>query len=173
MANDVNIWPSVVSALSGLVGVGLGGWIAYLREAAREEKQQIQTTSYLAILVAAHFDRLADQCLSVAHDDGTCEGRPAGIDQQYHAATVTAPTFDPLALSVDWKILPTDLMYDVLNFPELQAQINRYLDDIGEYDDPPEYSAYFRNRQIEYARLAVKAANLSKRLREHAKLPPY
>ena len=170
---DGTILPSIISALSGLGGVWLGGWITNRREAQKEVAQRAQATTYLAILVIAHLDQLADQCFSVAYDDGTSEGRPAGKDQQYHMATVPAPSFNPLALSVDWRTLPTDLMYGVLNFPEQQAQVDRYLEDIGEYDDPPEYFDYFRSRQLEYARLAVKAADLSARLRRHANLPAY
>lgn len=173
MTPDASILPSIISALSGLGGVWLGGWITNRREAHKEIAQRAQATAYLAILVSAHLDHLADQSLSVSYDDGTSEGRPAGKDQEYHATTVKAPIFDPLALSVDWRILPTGLMHDVLTLPQLQAQVNRYLDHIWEYDDPPEFSDYFRSRQLEYARIAVKAAELAVRLRKHAKLPTH
>ena len=173
MAGDANIWPSVVSALSGLAGVGLGGWLAYVREGAREREQRTQATSYLAILVVAHLDQFASQCAAVAYDDGTSEGRPAGKDSQYHQTTVDEPEFDPLALNVDWKALPTSLMYEVLNLPQLQIQLKQYLTGVGQYDDPPEYADYFRARQLEYARLGLRAGKLASQLRQHAGLPPY
>jgi hypothetical protein len=61
----------------------------------------------------SHLDRFANACLGVAHDDGTTYGAPAGKNGQ-HEVTVAAPEFKPLDIEVEWKVLPKDLMYDIL-----------------------------------------------------------
>src|SRR3546814_9621353 len=112
---DWNVGPSLISAASGLCGVWLGGQLTSKREAGREKDRERRESSYLAILVVAHLDRFVDGCVQVSFDDGTSEGRPAGKDGVYCEATVPPPSFDPLNLSVDWKVLPADLMYGILN----------------------------------------------------------
>jgi len=109
MPLDWNVAPSLISAASGLCGVWLGGQLTSKREAGREKDRERRESSYLAILVVAHLDRFVDGCVQVSFDDGTSEGRPAGKDGVYCEATVPLPSFDPLALSVDWKVLPTTI----------------------------------------------------------------
>lgn len=176
MANEVSMWPglmpSVISAASGFAGVLVGGLLTHWRESSREERQKTQTVNYLAILVVAHLDQLADTCLDVSYDDGTEYGQPAGGDDR-HQITVTAPRFDPLALPVDWKALPTALMYEVLHLPQVVAQIEKHVSNAGEFDSGPDYPEFFFERQLQYGRLGVRAAGIASRLRQHAGLPPF
>lgn len=71
---------AIISAISGLAGVGIGALLTHLRELRAEQIKDERDTSYLAILVVTHLDKFANGCLSVAYDDGTSEGRPAGED---------------------------------------------------------------------------------------------
>lgn len=171
MPCEPSLWPSVISAASGLSGVALGGWLTSLREGSKERTRVKKELSYLAILVVAHLDRFVNGCLHVAYDDGTREGMPASDDRQFHQATADAPTFDPLSLDVDWKVLPADLMYETLNLPYEAEQLANHIASVGEYDDPPEYTSYFWARQQGYASLGLEVSALIHRIRQHAALP--
>lgn len=161
---------SAISASAGLVGVWLGGRLTWQREAARESERNMKEASYLAILVVAHLDRLANECLRVALDDGTEEGRPAGNGGCY-APTIRTPTFDSITLDVNWKALPLDLMYDILGMPDRIEQLNRHVAGTWEFDDPPEYTEFFWARKYGYAVLGLEVSALARRLRDHAALP--
>lgn len=170
MAGDWSVLPSVISALSGLCGVWLGGQLTSKREAVREAERIRKESSYLAILVVAHLDRFVNGCLEVSFDDGTSEGRPSGEDGR-HQATTTAPSFDPLALSVDWKVLPAELMYGVLNIPYKTEKLQSHISGVWEFADPPDYTDAFWARQHGYATLGLEVSALAKLLRKHADLP--
>lgn len=161
---------ALISAGAGLGGVYLGAWSTTRRDEARAAAQVKQERHYLAALVGAHLDRYAAGCLDVAYDDGTSEGRPAGDDGQYHQATVPTPAFEPLALTVEWKCLPAELMYTILALPSQAEEVKRLLADPG-MDDPPDFPAWFYTRQIEHARLGLAAASLARRLRNEVDMP--
>jgi hypothetical protein len=161
---------SAISATAGLGGVWLGGQLTSKREEARESERIKKETIYLAIFVVAHLDRFANACLHVAFDDGTEEGRPAGNGGCY-APTVTPPTFDPLGLDVNWKVLSADLMYGILGLPYRIEQLQHHILGTWEFDSPPEYVEFFWARQHGYAVLGLEVSELAQRLREHAALP--
>ncbi len=170
MAFDWNILQSLISAASGLGGVWLGGRLTSKREESRERDRIKKESSYLAILVVAHLDRFINGCLQVSFDDGTSEGRPAGKNE-YHQITISSPKFDPLALGVEWKVLPADLMYGILNLPYQTEQLENEIANTEEYDDPPDYAETFWTRQHGFAVLGLEASELTRRLRLHAGLP--
>lgn len=58
---------SAITASAGLLGVWLGGRLTWQREATREQERNLKEASYLAILVVAHLDRLANACLACLH----------------------------------------------------------------------------------------------------------
>jgi hypothetical protein len=171
MGNDWStLLQSLISAASGLGGVWLGGRLTWKREESRESDRIKKESSYLAILVVAHLDRFINGCLQVSFDDGTSEGRPAG-ENGYHQTTVTSPRFDPLELDVEWKVLPADLMYGILNLPYRTEQLEDDIANTGEYDDPPDYAETFWTRQHGFAVLGIEVSELARKLRLHAGLP--
>ena len=171
MADEWSIVQSLITAGAGLSGVFLGGYMTTRREDKRELLRIEKESGYLAILVVAHLDKLATKCLHVSLDDGTSEGRPAGQDGETCESTTETPTFDPLALGVDWKVLPPTLMYEILNLPYRIEQLNNHIAGSWEYDDPPEYIEFFWARRFGYAELGLAVSELAMQLRKHAKLP--
>lgn len=161
---------AIISAISGLAGVGIGALLTHLRELRSEKIKDERDTSYLAILVVTHLDRFADGCLSVAYDDGTSEGWPAGKDGVYQT-TVRPPGFAPLDIRVEWRVLPRALMYDILEIPAKQELLENQLSSVWEHDDPPEYADFFMHRQRDYADLGLKVSGIAKRLRQFAHMP--
>lgn len=162
---------AIISAISGLAGVGIGALLTHLRELRAEKINDERDTSYLAILVVTHLDRFANGCLSVAYDDGTSEGRPAGKDAVYHQTTVKPPRFAPLDIKVEWRVLPRALMYDILEIPAKQERLENQLSSVMDYDDPPEYADFFMHRQRDYADLGLTVSGIAKRLRKFAHMP--
>jgi hypothetical protein len=83
---------AIISALSGLAGVGIGAYLTHLREQHNEKIKDGREGSYLAILVTSHLDRFANGCWGCALDDGTEYGQPAGGDGRY------------VEFDVEWKV---------------------------------------------------------------------
>lgn len=161
---------AIISALSGLAGVGIGAYLTHLREQHNAKIKDERDGSYLAILVSSHIDRFANGCLGCARDDGTAYGQPAGGDGRYQT-TVETPRFNPLEINVEWKVLPKDLMYDILQIPDKRERINNRLAGIEEHGDPYDQGEYFWMRQRDYAELGLHSSAVARRLREHAGLP--
>lgn len=166
-----SVLPSIVSAVAGLLGVCVGGAIAWIRESLKERKGAKKELRLLAILVSAHLDRFVDGCAAVAFDDGTAEGLPSGDDGQTYAPTAKIPTFDPLSLEVEWRVLPPALMQSVLNLPHRVEKMRRKLMEIAEYDHGPHYDRFFAARQWDFTLLALEVSETIQKLRAHAKLP--
>lgn len=174
MATDWGLWPSAISSASALGGVLIGAGLTQWRESKRENDRRVRESNYLSILLLAHLDRFADGCLSVAYDDGTSEGQPAG-GNGFHATTVALPQFDPLSLDVDWKVLPRDLMHKILYLPHRVEQLSSTISNKYEYDDAPEYACFFWARRHGFAVLGLEASDIARRLRNHSgvlEMPP-
>jgi hypothetical protein len=166
---DANV-SAIIGAISGIVGVLLGNSFVAVKEWLVNNKKDSRDSAYLAIIVVSHLDRFANGCMAVAYDDGTEYGAPSGKDGTY-AATVTAPAFLPLDIDVEWKVLPKDLMYDILQIPDKREHIQNNLAGVWEFDDPPDYSSYFDTRQRDYADLGLQVSAIARRLRQHAGMP--
>ncbi|WP_081056375.1 hypothetical protein [Burkholderia territorii] len=161
---------SIISAGAGITGVILGNSFVAIKEWIINRTRNKAESAYLAIVVASHLDRFANGCLSVALDDGTEQGRPAGKDGE-RATTTRAPEFLPLDLKVEWKVLPRDIMHAILRLPDERDQIQNRLGGIMEFDyDPPDHYEFFWARRREYAELGLRAGALAYRLRKLANL---
>lgn len=168
----MNILEPLISAVTALGGVWLGGHLTSKREASRERERVEKEASYLSIIVVAQLDRFLNGCVDVAFDDGTSEGRPAGRDGTSHETTVQTPTFAPLDLDVDWKVLPAELMYGILNLPHQIEQLAHRVARAEDVSSAPDYAELFWTRQGGYALLGLEVSALAQRLRAHARLPP-
>ncbi|KGV23455.1 hypothetical protein [Burkholderia pseudomallei] len=162
---------SIISAAAGIIGVLLGNSFVAVKEWLAGRSKRDSDTAYLAILVASHLNRLANECLHVALDDGTAEGQPAGHDGEYQPTT-TLPGFHPLDIDVEWKVLPKELMYSILRLPDENERIQNRLAGIIEFDsDYPDHVEYFWARRRDYAKLGLNASMLAQRLQRHAGMP--
>lgn len=162
---------AIISAGAGIAGVILGNSFVAIKEVFVSRKKDERDSAYLAILVVSHLDRFANGCMYVAHDDGTEHGRPASQDGQYHEVTASAPEFLPLDIKVEWKVLPKNLMYEILQIPDKRDHLENRLAGIWEFDDPPEYTDFFWTRRRGYAELGLHVSTVSKKLRKHAGMP--
>lgn len=163
----MNSW---VPAIFGLMGVILGAVLTYWREHLLQRKKEKKDAAYLAVVVSAALERFSAACARVVNDDGLCEGHPD--EDGCRSAQVKIPKFDPELLDVEWRSLPAELMYDVLDLPYLIELADGAIAEAAEHADPPDYEEFFEQRQYQYAGLGIDAAALVARLRKHAGYPP-
>lgn len=158
------------SAIFGLLGVALGALLTVVREWWFQSRKNRKEAEYLAIQVSCELERYAARCADVVGDDGLCHGQPD--EHGYCAIQVEAPKFDPMSFKVEWKSLPTDLMYEILNFPYNAEIADHAISNTFEYAaDPPDYCEGFEERQFQYAILGIAASRLATNLRKHVDLP--
>ena len=157
-------------AAYGLIGVGLGFLLTVLKDWLIHRTKNQKDVEYLCIHVTCMLDRFVEGCSAVVGDNGLCQGQPD--KDGYSKIQVSTPFFNPDKLEVEWKSLPTKMMYRVLNFPLDIENANSLIDStFEEAATPPDYSEGFEERQYQYAKLGIKANELATALRILGKLP--
>ena len=153
-------------AIIGLIGVFLGAALSITRELWLDYRSQKKKAEYLAILVACILDRYVDGCVSVVSDNGLTNQDGITVTQ------VTTPDLDLNSIDVDWQSLPSDLMYEILSFPNLIEEANHKISSVAEYvASPPDFEEVYEERHYEYAILGIKAAQLAEKFRQTYSLP--
>lgn len=153
-----------------LAGVVLGVLLNTVKEWWFQRRKSRKDLEYLTIRVACLLDTFVNSCADVVADDGLSYGSP-GPDG-CRSIQVEEPNFDPLAIDVEWKSLRANLMYEILNFPNLIEAANHRVSGAFEYAaSPPDYDEGFEERQLQYANIGLKAHELSKKLRKAGGLP--
>jgi len=171
MSFDPSYFTPFISGFFVLAGVWLGGRGANQREEAREKARIKTESTYTAILVVAHLDRLINQCVDVTFDDGTMDGQPPESRAAGALFAIAEPHFDPLALEVEWKSLPPDLLYRILNLPYQLEMLSKKIGETWQFDEPPEYTETIWLRIASYADLGLDICNVARKLRIYAGLP--
>ena len=155
------------SAIFGLVGVVIGGLLTVAKEWWFQNRKSRKDAEYLSIQVSCELERYAAHCADVVGDDG--EARPD--DNGYCTAQVQPPKFDPRSFSVEWKSLPANLMYEVLDFPYKAELASQSVSAAFEFAaTPPDFCEGFEERQFQYATLGIAASQLATKLRSHVGL---
>lgn len=160
---------SLAPAIFGLVGVVVGAVMTFARDLWFQRQRDLKERQYLAIQVSSLLERYVSGCVEVVADNGLYHGQPD--ENGIYQAQAEEPKFEPELLQVDWKSLPPNLMYEILDFPLLIADVQSFLADVGDMSAPPDYEEWFEERQYQYAYLGLQAASLSERLRNRIGLP--
>ena len=157
---------AVIGATVGLVGVAIGQWMTYWRERKLQRHKDAKDTAHLIALVAGALERFSEGCEAVAFDDGSHD------EHGYLRSTKPEPLFEPDKLQVEWKALPPELMFHVLDLPYRAEAAERIIEGASEHAAmPPDFEEFFEQRQYQYAVLGADAARLAARLRSHAGMP--
>ncbi|MEJ1379327.1 MAG: hypothetical protein RPU34_05880 [Candidatus Sedimenticola sp. (ex Thyasira tokunagai)] len=160
----------MAEALIGLLGVVVGAFIAGAREYWIAKSVNRKSAEYLAIRVVSVLDGFVEGCAEVVGDDGLYHGQ-AGPDG-CRSVQVSTPEFSVESLDVDWKSIPSSLMYEILSLPNRVSAADQRIDGALEYvAGPPDYEELFEERQIQYGELGLKAASLSDELRKAYGVP--
>ncbi len=158
------------SAIFGLVGVALGAVLTVAREWWFQSRKNRKDAEYLSVLVSCELERYVDGCAEVVGADGLSHGQRD--KNGYCAIQVATPKFEPLALGVDWKSLPADLMYEILDFPYMAEVASLKVSVAFEYVATlPDFDEGFEERQFQYATLGIAASQLVTKLRNYAGFP--
>ena len=158
------------SAIFGLIGVVVGALLATAKDWWFEYRRRRKNLEYLSILVVSIFDHFVAGCIEVCRDDGLAHG--SRDEHGCKAPQVDTPKLELLAIDVDWKSLPSSLMYEILNFPTLVDNANSYIYSIVEFvAGPPDYEEFFEDRAEQYSELGLRAMEISTKLRKLCKLP--
>lgn len=139
----------------------------------RDEAANTREMKLASVVAALHLAVFVRDCISVAHDKGLDEyGQPAGggdgRNEPERAPTTTTPKWSPGDLKVEWKYINAELTDQLF---ELSMQIDDADADIAgvaEFDDPPDYPHYFRERRLKYAELGIRAFDLRSQLLQGA-----
>ncbi|EGR2394546.1 hypothetical protein O1B03_003525 [Vibrio cholerae] len=150
----------LVGVVVGVLATGLKDWLVVVINTKRRKR-------YLATRVVSLLDIFVDNCASVVKDDGTFRGQPNS--DGYYYAQVPVPDFNPLSLDVDWLSIKSELMHQILSFPNDIYIANSKIQSVREYvADPPDFPEYFEERQYQYSILAIKATQLINQLNKEA-----
>jgi hypothetical protein len=152
------------------MGVIVGAALTTAKEWWFDRRPQSKDATFLSIQVIFLIDRFIAGCIEVTMDDGLSYGSPD--KEGCKVPQVSHPVFDPTSIDVEWKSLPSNLMYEILNFPLLIEKSNSYIDSVVEHvAGPPDYEEFFDARIAEFSELGLKALSLAETLRKRSKLP--
>lgn len=158
------------SAIFGLIGVVVGALLATAKDWWFEYRHRRKKLEYLSIRVVSIFDHFVAGCIEVCRDDGLAHG--SRDEHGYKAPQVDTPKLELSEIDVDWKSLPSNLMYEILNFPTLVDDANSYISSIVEFvAGPPDYEEYFEGRAEKYSEIGLRAMKISEKLRKSCNLP--
>jgi hypothetical protein len=164
------VLPAVFGVVGVVVGVVLTAVLTFARESWFQSRKDLKDREYLAIQVSCQLERYVADCADVVADTGVYHEHPDEGGQR--TERVKEPTFEPEQLKVEWKSLPTDFMYEILDFPSKAGHAKSMLEGAVEYSFPPDHNRWFEERQYQYAKLGVDASSLAARLRDLVGLSP-
>lgn len=153
------------SAVFGLIGVVLGAVLAIAKEFFIQHQKNQKDVKYLSALVSCELEQYVLRCADRVGDDGYLDEEGRTISR------VKNPKFEPLALAVEWKSLPPELMYEILDFPYKADSANRSVEEAFEHACPPDYEEGFEELRFQYAILGIAASQIVSKLRVNAGFP--
>jgi hypothetical protein len=157
-----------MDAVGNIVGGVVIGWLlAQLADIWKRRRDRTADAAYLGATVLIELERLIHGCASVAGDEGTAEGHPAGRTkdgEDYYLEQTQAPALTWEAVKVEWKSIDPNLMYSILSLPLEIDEAKQYLADLHDYDGFP-YDTYIAQRQLRFAEIGVMVVELAGKLR--------
>jgi hypothetical protein len=140
-----------------------------LKDFISQRSKSKKDVHFLAINIVFALDKYVAGCVEVVGDDGLfCGQRDADGCLR---TQVSVPTFDLGFPATELKLLPRQLMYGIMNFPNDIANSNAWINGASEHAFPPDYEEAFEERQYQYAKLGIMALKLASDLRALANLP--
>lgn len=128
-------------------------------QAAAEEKRQTDLR-FISVEIIFMLEEFAQRCADVSQDYGEPDR------DGYHIAVFPSPDISFTGVKGDWKSLPPQLMYAVLELPVLrQDAVLRIGNETTHMSHPPEDRPSKEVRQKHFALLGYRACVLACRLR--------
>ena len=107
------------NALFGLLGVLIGAFIPWIKEALIRKRKRQEQATYLAVRVICILDEYVDRCVAVVGDDGSVKGRGshrAEDGSEFYHPVVPLPDAPDFPADLDWRSIDSNLMYRILTF---------------------------------------------------------
>ncbi|MEA9759767.1 hypothetical protein VDF70_11960 [Xanthomonas campestris pv. raphani] len=167
-----NSWLELGRTLVPLVGVALGVALTLGKDVIFHRRQRAMDSGYISILLTDRLFDFAEACTSVAFDDGTVEGRPAGelkSGERYYKPQTSLPELSLDINSADWKALDRGLMYTVYELARDVRSAKRHVQE-EQFEDSPPYDLAMRYRRYTYAAVGNRAFELGDEILKKAGL---
>lgn len=129
-----------------LCGMLLVSALAYAKDLLAERRVKKTEAEYLAIRMICIFDSFIEGCASVVTDDGLSQGMPD--KDGYSRTQVTAPTLEVSIDDINWKSISGSMMYEILIFPNLIRDANKYISAVFEHACPQTLMKALRKDRI-------------------------
>jgi hypothetical protein len=159
----------VTGAIIGLVGVLVGAFLTWFRDAWSHQRTRRGHARYLAIRVVCVLDSYIDDCARAVLDDGLRQGQRDEQGCLQPEAFLPPPPVFPEDL--DWKSIDHDLMYRLLSFPSESEKVNRVVNIAWNCSIPPDFEEGFEWQRSEYAKLGLEAFAITETLRKKYGIP--
>lgn len=117
----------MVAAIFGLVGVLLGSLLSTAKDFWFQRLKYQKEREYLAAIVSCALESYVQQCADAVGDDGLYQGQTDPEGNRY--IQTDTPTFSPESFNVEWKSLPSSLMYQILMLPNQGKAAERIVSD--------------------------------------------
>lgn len=159
--------PALIAFVGVCVGAFLSAALAMIKDYVVERRRAGKDAAYLAAIVGGELDKFVNACSDVVHDEGEDD------DNGYTHVQVNTPNFTPSMFQVEWRSIPQDIMFQILDLPYQIRAANGRIGDVNHYEDtPPDYSLTFEERQLQFSVLGLHAMEIVKNLRSHTGLTP-
>ena len=99
------------SAIFGLIGVVVGVALTTAKDLWFDYRRHDKNLKFLSIHIVCLFDRFIRGCIEGTRDDGLAFGSRDKDDCK--VPQVKHPTLDLMPIDVEWKSLPSKLMYEI------------------------------------------------------------
>lgn len=157
-------------ALFTLAGVIVGFILNFVKDVWQRKREQKKEIEFISIRLSYALDKFLIGCFDVVYDEGLYQGQ---TDKNgYRFIQSKTPEFSPDEIDINWKLLPSKLLYEILNFPNEIDSSNHLISGAFEYAaSPPDFEEGFEERQYEYAQLGIKSFEFISELRNIGGLP--
>jgi hypothetical protein len=151
----------VIATSGQLIVFGLG----WLKESRFSWKTQKTDAQHLGIRLVLVLDKLVGDCYSAVNDT-------TGTDEQGNTYSLVENPELSLPEGADYRVLPTQLMYDIMSMPNRLRAISKGLEFVWSDSGPPDYDDYYRYRAEKLSEFGLKAIEQIESLCKKYKIPP-
>jgi uncharacterized protein YlxP (DUF503 family) len=171
--DEKTVWTIIITAtLTAIATVAttlIGAYVTYRLGLAKDknlrQEELDRHARYLAIRVVCKLDPFVSGCCDVVYDEGIPD-HEGYFHDRIDDPTITFPE------DVDWKSVPSDLMYRILGFPNAVENANQSVAFVAqEIVATPDRSEYFEERIFQYAQLGLTALALAEEIRKTFNVP--
>ncbi|ARQ58940.1 hypothetical protein Kim5_CH02897 [Rhizobium sp. Kim5] len=150
------LWTTILTGLAVALGGGIVLFLLnWLREYLMNKWKRKTEAEVLAFSLATELDRLVSDCYEVVNDP-QWEDPQTGIWE----STVGTPTI-ALGDNLPWASFPKSLHYRIRALPmKIDAAVKSCAAEAEYGDGPPDYSDYFRERELRFSWIGLEATAL-------------